>query len=51
MNLSQGVRTVYTATSMPEVLLQQALALCEKFAHIQAQLECEYDPSWAHYRF
>lgn len=50
-NLSQGIRTVYAATSAPETLLPQAIALCEKYPQLNAKAECEYDPTWAHYHF
>lgn len=50
MNMSRGVRTVFAMTSMPQVLLQQALNLCEEFSQIQASAACEHDPSWQHYR-
>lgn len=50
MNLSQGVRTVFAATSEPDILLAQAEKLCAQFAHLQAQAHCEYDPNWTHYR-
>ncbi|ULJ59845.1 hypothetical protein [Wielerella bovis] len=50
MNLSQGERTVFAVTSKPEILLAQAQKLCEKFAHLNAQAYCEYDPNWVHYR-
>lgn len=50
MNLSQGRRTVFAMTSMPEILLQQALDLCEKFSHLHSSAECRYDPNWSHYR-
>lgn len=50
MNLSQGERTVFAVTSVPEILLAQAQKLCEQFAHLNPQLYCEYDPNWAHYR-
>lgn len=50
MNLSQGERIVFAATSEPEMLLAQAQKLCEQFADLNAQADCEYDPNWAHYR-
>ncbi|QMT30944.1 DUF695 domain-containing protein [Alysiella filiformis] len=50
MNLSQGVRTVFAATSAPEILFAQAEKLCQQFADLNAQTHCEYDPNWAHYR-
>lgn len=50
-NLSRGVRTVYAATGEPECLLEKVQAVCAQFAHLKAQADCEYDPSWRHYRF
>lgn len=49
-NLSASTRTVYAATANPLALLQKAQALCGRFAGIQAEAACEYDPGWAHYR-
>lgn len=49
-NLSRGVRTVYAATSEPQALLERVQALCTRFAGLQAEAACEYDPNWSHYR-
>lgn len=50
MNMTRGQRTIFAATSQPEILLSQALKLCAQYPHLNAQAQCEYDPTWDHYR-
>lgn len=49
-NLTQGTRTVFAVTSEPAVLLEQALQLAAKYPQLNIEVDCEYDPSWSHYR-
>lgn len=50
MNMTQGQRTVFAATSQAETLLEHAQKLCAQYAHLNPQVDCHYDPSWSHYR-
>ncbi|MBH5329283.1 hypothetical protein H9Q10_06320 [Eikenella sp. S3360] len=50
-NLTRGERTVFAATGEPERLMPKAQELCERFAQLGPQADCEYDPNWRHYRF
>ncbi len=50
-NLTRGERTVFAATGEPERLMEKARELCQRFAQLKPQADCEYDPNWRHYRF